>query len=68
MVLGVLAAVGERVVPVLALPGATAGAGLALLPVQRWRHLGRGLLLAAAVSLVVVLVLIAGSTRFPGAW
>ena len=68
VVLGVLAAAAERVVPVIALPGATAAAGLALLPAERWRHLGRGLLLASAVALVVVLVVIAGSTRFPGAW
>ena len=68
LVLGVLAAVGERVVPVLALPAAAGVAGLGLLAVPRWRHLGRGLLLSAAVALVVVLVLVAGSSRFPGAW
>jgi hypothetical protein len=68
LVLGVLAALAERIAPVLALPAATAVAGLVLLLVERWRYLGRGLLLAAAMALLVVLVVIAGSTRFPGAW
>jgi hypothetical protein len=32
------------------------------------RHVGSGLLLVAAVALLVIFLSIAGSSRFPGAW
>lgn len=68
VVLGVAAGMVESMVPLLALPGAAALVGLALLLVLPSRHLGRELLLAAAIATVVVLVVVAGSSRFPGAW
>lgn len=68
LALGVTAGLVESLVPLLALPVAAALVGLALLLVQPWRHLGRELLLAAAIALVVVLVVVAGSARFPGGW
>jgi hypothetical protein len=43
-------------------------AGLALLVVPGRRYLGQALLIATAVSVVVTLMAIAGSARFPGAW
>jgi hypothetical protein len=67
VVLGVVAGVAQPPGPVLALPGAVAVAGLALLPVVPWRHVGRELLLAAAVGAVVFFLGVAGSARFPGA-
>ena len=68
LVLGVATMVTERLVPVLTLPGAVVLAGLALLLVPPWRHLGRELLLAAAIAVLAVVVVVAGSARFPGAW
>lgn len=67
VVLGVVAGVAQPPGPVLALPGAVAVAGLALLLVVPWRHVGRELLLAAAVGAVVFFLGVAGSARFPGA-
>jgi hypothetical protein len=58
----------EPLAPILTLPGAVASVGLALLLVPPLRHLGRELLLAAAVAVAVVLTVVAGSARFPGAW
>lgn len=68
LVLGVAAVVMDPPVPILALPGAVALAGLALLLVPPWRHLGRELLLAALIAVAVVLAVVAGSARFPGSW
>ena len=68
LALGVASTVAEPLAPLLVLPGATALTGLAVLLVQRWRHLGRELLLAAGIAVVVVLAVVAGSARFPGAW
>lgn len=68
LVLGVAAGVMEPLAPILALPGAAALVGLAMLLISPWRHLGRELLLAAAVALAVVLAVVAGSARFPGGW
>jgi hypothetical protein len=68
LVLGVVTGMAEPLAPILALPGAVALVGLALLLVPPVRHLGRELLLAAAIAVAVVLVVVAGSTRFPGAW
>lgn len=68
VVLGLVAGVARTPSLVVALPGAMALFGLALLLVRSWRHLGRELLLAAAVSAVVALLAVAGSARFPGGW
>lgn len=68
VVLGLLAGVGQSWGPVLALPVVVAAAGLALLLVVSWRHVGRELLLAAGVSVLVLLLSVAGAARFPGAW
>ena len=68
LVLGVAAGVADPLTPILALPGAVAVVGLALLLVAPWRHLGRELVLAAAIASTVVLAIVAGSARFPGAW
>ena len=46
---------GALAIPILTLPGAVAVAGLVLLLVERWRHVGRELLLAAAIAVAVVL-------------
>ena len=64
--LGVVSGLAEPLY--LALPGAVALAGLVLVLVGSWRHVGRELLLAAAVAVAVVLASFVGSTRFPGAW
>ena len=66
LVLGVAAAAVEPLT--LGIPAAAAAVGLVLLLLPPARHLGRELLLASAVALVVALVVIAGSARFPGAW
>ena len=67
-VLGVAAAVAEPLAPILTLPGVVALVGLVLLLVLPWRHLGRELLLAAAIAVAVVLTVVASSARFPGGW
>jgi hypothetical protein len=53
-----------RVYP-LVLPAVVAGGGLLLLPWSGSRHLGRTLLAVAGIAAVVVLAVVAGSTRFP---
>jgi hypothetical protein len=68
LVVGVLAGVLAGLVQPVLVPGLVALAGLVLLLVGPWRHVGKELLLAAAVALAVELVSIVGSTRFPGAW
>ena len=68
LVLGVVLGVVEPLAPLLVLPGCAAAAGLLLLLVPAWRHVGRELLLAAAVAFLVVVLVVAGSQRFPGAW
>ena len=50
------------------LPALVALAGLVLLLVPGRRYLGQALLIAVGTSLVVGLLIIAGSARFPGAW
>ncbi|MCW2817798.1 MAG: hypothetical protein JWR42_585 [Marmoricola sp.] len=65
-VLGLSAGFAEPVAPILALPAALAVVGLLLLLVPAVRHIGREVLLAAAVATGLVMVLIAGSSRFPG--
>lgn len=66
VVLGVIAGVSAPLAPLLTLPIAVASVGLALLLVPPWRHLGRELLLAATIAVALVLVVVAGSARFPG--
>lgn len=68
LVLAVAAGVAEPLASLLTLPAAVALLGLALLLVPPWRHLGRELLLAAAIAVLVVVAVVAGSARFPGAW
>lgn len=58
----------SALVPVWLLPGLVTLVGLALVVVPGRRYLGQALLLAVATSLVVGLLVIAGSARFPGAW
>ncbi|WP_107766119.1 hypothetical protein [Nocardioides terrigena] len=68
VVLGVVTGVAEQQAAVLALPVAVAVVGLGVLLVPPWRHLGRELLLAAGIAVAVLLVVVAGSARFPGGW
>lgn len=68
VVSGLVLGVAAPLAPILTLPGAVALVGLALLLVPPWRHLGRELLLAAAIASLVVLAVVAGSARFPGGW
>ncbi len=68
LALGIAARVAEPLAPILALPGAVALVGLVVLLVPPWRHLGRELLLAAAIAVTFALAIVAGSARFPGAW
>lgn len=65
LVLGVVVAFAERSQVLLSLPVVVALVGLGLLMVVPWRHVGRELLLAAAVCVVVGIAIVAGSTRFP---
>lgn len=66
--LAVVAGVLSPVLAPWALPVLVALAGLVLLVVPGRRHVGQALLIATAVSVVVTLMAIAGSARFPGAW
>lgn len=66
--LAFVALVLSTVVPVWLLPALVALAGLVLLVVPGRRHLGQALLIAVGASLVVGVLAIAGSDRFPGAW
>ena len=68
VVLAVVSGVLGSVLPVWLLPALVAAAGLVVLVVPGRRHLGQALLIAAAVAVVVALLAIAGSARFPGAW
>ena len=54
--------------PFLALPVAAAVLGLVLLLAPPARHVGRELLLSAAVAVVVAFAIVAGSARFPDGW
>jgi len=67
-VLAFVALVLSSVLPVWLLPVMVAVPGLVLLVVPSRRHLGQALLIAVGTSLVVGLLAIAGSARFPGAW
>ena len=66
--LALLVGLLSAAVPVWVLPTLAAVAGLVLLALPGRRWLGQSVLIAVAVSLVVSLLAIAGSARFPGAW
>jgi hypothetical protein len=66
--LGLVAGLAEPLAPPPVLPSVVGLLGLAMLLVAPLRHLGRELLLGAAVALAVMFVVVAGSARFPGAW
>ncbi len=66
--LGVTAGLAGAVAPLPALPATAAGLGVLLLAVPPWRHLGRELLLAAGIAVLVLFAAIVSSTRFPGSW
>jgi hypothetical protein len=68
LALAAAAGASDGVVPLLALPAAVVALGLVLLLVPPWRHVGRELLLTAAVAVLVLFAAIAGSARFPAAW
>lgn len=65
LVLGVLAVALHPTVWILVLPVLVALVGSGLLVSPRSRHIGQELLLAAGVSVLVALLVVAGSTRFP---
>lgn len=58
----------SALLPVWVLPVLVAVVGLVLLVVPGRRHLGLALLIAVGAALIVGLLVIAGSDRFPGAW
>lgn len=66
--LGVVAGVLSGVVPIWVLPALVAAAGLVLLAVPGRKHVGESLLIAVGVAVLVTILSIAGSTRFPGSW
>ncbi|WP_191281122.1 hypothetical protein [Nocardioides flavus (ex Wang et al. 2016)] len=66
--LAVAALVLGPVLPLWLLPVLAGLVGLVLLVVPGRRHLGEAVLIAAGASVVVGLLVIAGSARFPGAW
>jgi hypothetical protein len=61
---GLLAAI----VPVWVLPALVVVAGVVLLLVPTRRYVGQALLVATGVAVIVALLAIAGSSRFPGSW
>ena len=68
VVLGVVSGLVEGLAPFPALPALVAVVGLALVLVPAVRHVGREVLIAAGLSLVVAFAALAGSSRFPGGW
>ena len=66
--LAVLTGLVAAVLPFWILPGLVVLVGLALVLVPRHRRTGQTLLLATGSALVVGMLAIAGSARFPGAW
>ncbi len=66
--LALVSLTASTLVAVWVLPVLVAVAGLVLVLVPSRRHLGQALLIAVGASLVVGLLVIAGSARFPGAW
>lgn len=65
LVLGVVAVLLHPALWVLVLPALAAMAGGVLLLVPHLRHVGREVVLAAGVSVLAALLMIAGSARFP---
>ncbi len=65
LVVGVLALLAAGRLHPLSLPAVAAAAGAGLLLPSRTRHAGRTLLAAAGFAAVLVLLAVAGSTRFP---
>lgn len=66
--LAVLMGLLSMTIPVWVLPTMATAAGLVLLALPGRRWLGLSALIAVAAALVVALLAIAGSARFPGAW
>lgn len=66
--LAVLIGLVSAAIPVWVLPALAAAVGVVLLVLPGRRWLGQSVLIAVVVSLVVSLLAIAGSARFPGAW
>lgn len=66
VVLGFVAGAAEPIAVFLGLPALLGLAGLVLFLVPSRRHLGRELLLAAAVAIAVAFAAVAGSARFLG--
>ena len=67
-VLALVSLAVSTLVPVWLLPALVALVGLVLLLVPGQRYLGQTALVAVGASLVVGLLTIAGSARFPGTW
>jgi hypothetical protein len=64
VVAGLVGLTQDRLHP-LVLPGLAAGVGLTLVLPERTRRAGRSLLAVAALAAVLVLVVVAGASRFP---
>lgn len=64
-VMGVVASLLDGLLPLLALPVGAALCGLLLLAVPAQRRTAREVLLAAGIGTLVLLMIVAGSTRFP---
>jgi len=67
-VLGVAIGLAQRLGVILVLPTVAVVAGGVLMTVPAWRHVGRELVLATGIAIVVGLAVIAGSSRFPAGW
>ena len=67
-VLALVAVLGSATVPVWVLPLVVVVLALVLLLVPRRRHVGEALLISVAVAVLVSLLSVAGSARFPGSW
>ena len=66
--LAVLTGLLAALVPVWVLPALVVVTGLVLLLVPTRRYVGQALLVATGVAVIVALLAIAGSSRFPGSW
>ena len=68
VVLALAAGASSALVPFWLLPALAVLAGLLLLAVPRRRHIGQAVLIAIGVALLVTLLSLAGSARFPANW
>lgn len=68
VLLAVVSGLLASVVPVWVLPVLAVVAGVGLLAVPARRHVGETVLIGVAVALLVSILAIAGSSRFPGSW